>query len=55
MTSAIIGARSPAQLEDNLNALKWDLTPDEIARLDALSEPPRLYPYWMIAQFHTNR
>jgi aryl-alcohol dehydrogenase-like predicted oxidoreductase len=55
VTSAIIGARSPAQLEDNLKALQWDLTSDEIARLDALSEPPRLYPYWMIAQFHTNR
>ena len=55
VTSVIIGARTPAQLEDNLNALKWDLTPDEIARLDALSEPPRLYPYWMIAQFHANR
>jgi len=55
VTSAIIGARTPAQLKDNLDALKWNLTAEEIARLDALSEPPRLYPYWMIAQFHTNR
>ena len=55
VTSVIIGARTPAQLEDNLKALPWDLTPEEIARLDALTEPPRLYPYWMIAQFHTNR
>ncbi|HEV8479871.1 MAG TPA: aldo/keto reductase [Candidatus Eisenbacteria bacterium] len=55
VSSVIIGARTPAQLGDNLKALQWDLTPEEIASLDALSEPPRLYPYWMIAQFHTNR
>jgi aryl-alcohol dehydrogenase-like predicted oxidoreductase len=55
VTSVLIGARTLQQLEDNLNVLSWDLSPEEIERLDALTEPPRLYPYWMIAQFHTSR
>ena len=55
VTSVIIGARTPEQLEDNLNALKWDLTEEELKRLDKLTSPPRVYPYWMIEGFHTNR
>ena len=55
VTSVIIGARTPQQLDNNLKALEWDMSAEEVARLDALSEPPRLYPYWMIDQFHTNR
>jgi aryl-alcohol dehydrogenase-like predicted oxidoreductase len=43
--SAIIGVRTPAQLEDNLGAVKWRLTDDEMARLDKLTEPEELYPY----------
>jgi hypothetical protein len=31
------------------------MTEQEVARLDALTPPPRLYPYWMIEAFHTNR
>jgi aryl-alcohol dehydrogenase-like predicted oxidoreductase len=55
VTSVILGARTMEQLEDNLQAAAWDLTADEVARLDALTPPPRLYPYWMIEQFHQNR
>ena len=36
------------QLEDNLNTVAWSLTPEEVARLDAVSEPPRMYPKWML-------
>ena len=43
--SAIIGVRTHAQLEDNLGAMKWMLTDDEIARLDKLTEPERQNPY----------
>ena len=43
--SAIIGVRTPAQLEDNLGAMKWKLTDEEMARLDKLTEPERQYPY----------
>jgi aryl-alcohol dehydrogenase-like predicted oxidoreductase len=43
--SAIIGVRTPPQLEDNLGAVKWRLTNDEMARLDKLTEPERQSPY----------
>jgi aryl-alcohol dehydrogenase-like predicted oxidoreductase len=55
VTSVLIGARDPRQLEENLGTLKWDLTAEEVAHLAALTPPPRLYPYWMIDQFHQNR
>jgi aryl-alcohol dehydrogenase-like predicted oxidoreductase len=44
--SAIIGVRTPAQLEDNLGAVKWRLTDDEMARLNELTEPEHQYPYF---------
>jgi aryl-alcohol dehydrogenase-like predicted oxidoreductase len=46
--SVIIGARRPEQLADNLKAADWEMTPEEVAKLDELSQPPRLYPYWML-------
>jgi aryl-alcohol dehydrogenase-like predicted oxidoreductase len=48
VTSVIIGARNAAQLADNLQTTTWEMTADEVARLDALSMPPRAYPYWML-------
>lgn len=46
VTSVVIGARTEAQLVDNLAAADLVLTVDERARLDAVSAPPLLYPYW---------
>jgi aryl-alcohol dehydrogenase-like predicted oxidoreductase len=43
--SAIIGVRTPAQLEDNLGAMNWRLTEEEMAKLDAMTEPVRENPY----------
>ncbi|MCL2670121.1 MAG: aldo/keto reductase, partial [Syntrophaceae bacterium] len=43
--SVIIGTRAPAQLEDNLGAMQWRLTDDEMARLDKLTEPEHVHPY----------
>ena len=51
VTSVIIGARDQRQLEDNLEAVRWQLSPAEVARLDALMPPPRLYPQWFISMF----
>ena len=48
VTSVIIGAKTPEQLADNLKTTSWEMTPEEVARLDALSMPPRVYPYWML-------
>ena len=48
VSSVIIGARTPEQLADNLKTTSWEMTAEEVARLDALSAPPRVYPYWML-------
>jgi aryl-alcohol dehydrogenase-like predicted oxidoreductase len=46
VTSLVIGARREEQLHDNLKAASLILTDDERARLDKVSAPPLLYPYW---------
>lgn len=46
VTSVIIGGRTDAQFQDNLAAASFTLSDDERARLDAVSRPPLLYPYW---------
>lgn len=48
--SVVLGARTMAQLDDNLGAAALDLTDDERSRLDAVSALPELYPYHMIGQ-----
>ena len=44
VTSTIVGASSPEQLDDNLRALEVVLTPDHVAALDALSTPTLNFP-----------
>lgn len=46
VASVIIGGRTTAQFEDNLKAAELQLTPDDIARLDKVSQPNLIYPYW---------
>lgn len=46
VTSLVIGGRTTAQFRDNLAAADFKLTAEERARLDAVSAPPLLYPYW---------
>ncbi|WGS21021.1 MULTISPECIES: aldo/keto reductase [unclassified Bradyrhizobium] len=46
VSSVIIGARDEAQLRDNLGAVGWSLTPDQIARLDKASAVMPSYPYY---------
>lgn len=46
VTSVIIGARNETQLRDNLGATGWQLTPDQIARLDAASVRDAPYPHF---------
>lgn len=46
--SVIIGAKTPEQLADNLKTANWEMTSEEVTKLDELSQPPRLYPYWML-------
>ncbi len=46
VSSVIIGARDEAQLKQNLGATGWKLTAEQIAKLDAASTVPVIYPYW---------
>jgi aryl-alcohol dehydrogenase-like predicted oxidoreductase len=46
VSSVIIGARNEEQLRQNLGAVGWNLTPQQIARLDEASAQPAPYPYW---------
>ncbi|RYE08608.1 MAG: aldo/keto reductase [Hyphomicrobiales bacterium] len=46
VASVIVGGRNLSQFEDNLKAVDLKLTADDIARLDKVSQPPLLYPYW---------
>jgi aryl-alcohol dehydrogenase-like predicted oxidoreductase len=45
ITSTIIGARTMAQLEENIQAGLISLTDEEMATLNQISEPHREYPY----------
>ena len=55
VTSVIVGARTEEQLADNLAAAELALTDEEAARLEEVSRPPLLYPYWHQAASISNR
>ncbi len=55
VSSLIIGARTEEQLVDNLAAASLTLTTEEVDRLQRLSAPPLLYPYWHQAASITDR
>lgn len=46
VSSIIIGARNEEQLKQNLAAVGWNLTTEQVKKLDAASEVPTIYPYW---------
>jgi aryl-alcohol dehydrogenase-like predicted oxidoreductase len=48
IASPVIGARTPVQLEDNLGALDVTFTPDQLARLHAVSAVPLGFPHDML-------
>lgn len=47
VTSIIVGARTPEQLADNLEAASLELTEEQLAAIDAVSALPQEYPAWM--------
>jgi aryl-alcohol dehydrogenase-like predicted oxidoreductase len=51
VANVIIGARNEKQLCQNLGAVGWNLTPEQVAKLDAASEITPIYPYWHQHQF----
>jgi aryl-alcohol dehydrogenase-like predicted oxidoreductase len=51
VSTVIFGARNEEQLKQNLDAVGWNLTAAQVAKLDAASKVDRVYPYWHQAQF----
>jgi aryl-alcohol dehydrogenase-like predicted oxidoreductase len=46
VATVIIGARNEEQLRQNLAVVGWNLTPEQIAKLDNASARTPIYPYW---------
>jgi aryl-alcohol dehydrogenase-like predicted oxidoreductase len=51
VVNVIIGARNEEQLRQNLAAIGWNLTKEQVAKLDAASDTRPVYPYWHQRQF----
>lgn len=54
VSTVIIGARTEEQLRQNLGAVGWNLSKEQVARLDAASVTPMAYPYWHQDGFSRN-
>lgn len=54
VSTVIIGARNEEQLKQNLGAVGWSLTLEQVAKLDAASAVTLPYPYWH-QRFFTER
>lgn len=55
VSSVIIGANKPHQLQDNLNSVQVQLSKDELAKLDEVSKLAPEYPGWMIERQGADR
>jgi aryl-alcohol dehydrogenase-like predicted oxidoreductase len=55
VTSVIVGAKTSAQIDDNLAAVKLELSSDEVRTLDEVSALPPEYPGWMLARQEQSR
>lgn len=51
VSTVVIGARNEEQLKQNLGAVGWNLTAEQVAKLDAASAVTKPYPYWHQAGF----
>jgi aryl-alcohol dehydrogenase-like predicted oxidoreductase len=50
VSNIVIGARNEKQLKQNLGAVGWKLTPEQVAKLDGVSAQKPVYPYWVGAR-----
>jgi aryl-alcohol dehydrogenase-like predicted oxidoreductase len=46
VSTVIIGARNEQQLRQNLESVGWNLTREQVAKLDEASATELAYPYW---------
>src|SRR5271166_6551238 len=51
ISTVIFGARNEEQLRQNLGAVGWNLSSEQIAKLDSASAVTPVYPYWHQWQF----
>ncbi len=51
VSTVVIGARNEEQLRQNLGAVGWTLSAEQVAKLDAASAVTKPYPYWHQAGF----
>lgn len=52
VTRVIVGARRPAQLTENLDAIDTELTAEDLEEPDTVSRNPLSYPGWMQADLN---
>jgi len=55
VSTVIVGARTEEQLSDNLAAADLTLTGEEHARLEQVSRPRLIYPFWHQMQSASER
>jgi len=51
VSNIVVGARNEEQLKQNLGAVGWSLTPEQVGLLDDASHKTPTYPYWHQRQF----
>jgi aryl-alcohol dehydrogenase-like predicted oxidoreductase len=51
VANVVVGARNEEQLKQNLGAIGWSLTSEQMASLDAASRRTSAYPYWHQMEF----
>ena len=47
VSNIVIGARNETQLIENLDAIGWNLSSEQLQRLDEVSEQLPIYPHWV--------
>jgi len=55
VSSVLVGATKPHQLEDILKTTEWEMSADEVSRLDELSKLNPIYPHWMLQFTYMDR
>ena len=55
VSSLVVGGRTEAQFADNFGAVDLVLSEVEMSRLNGVSRPPLIYPYWHQGQFAKGR
>jgi aryl-alcohol dehydrogenase-like predicted oxidoreductase len=51
VANVVIGARNEEQLKQNLGSVGWNLTAEQVKKLDTASDVTPIYPYWHQRQF----